>query len=146
MRLYHQLKPNKILKKNLRTFVFEVLPAAGFHRGCIFMLDPTSKTLSPSITIGELSPDRIKPVKLSSVLGHFDLVSSAFGLKAPLREEGMSRDGDRMTMIATALGNTTPLGVLYLETDDDISGNSSNDPMPVFRALKQTLSDCLNLS
>ncbi len=146
VRLYHQLKPNKILKKNLRTFVFEILPAAGFSRGCIFMLDPTSKTLSPSITIGELSTDRIKPVKLSSVLGHFDLVSSAFGLKAPLREEGMSREGERMTMIATALGTTTPLGVLYLETDDDVSGNASADPMPVFRALKQTLSDCLNLS
>jgi hypothetical protein len=144
-KLYFQLKPNKILKKNIRTLVFEILPAAGFKRGCIFMLEPTSRMLTPSIKFGELQPDRCRPIKLSSALSHFDLVSSAFSLKSPLREEGVNSDGRRTTMIACSIGQTAPMGVLYLETSEDFVNDIGPDPMPVFRALRQTLSDCLNL-
>jgi hypothetical protein len=135
------------LEKNihLNTLVFEILPAAGFKRGCIFMLEPTSRMLTPSIKFGELQPDRCRPIKLSSALSHFDLVSSAFSLKSPLREEGVNSDGRRTTMIACSIGQTAPMGVLYLETSEDFVNDIGPDPMPVFRALRQTLSDCLNL-
>ncbi|MFN8390033.1 MAG: HDOD domain-containing protein [Bdellovibrionota bacterium] len=144
-KLYFQLKPNKILKKNIRTLVFEIIPTAGFKKGCIFMLEPASRLLSPSIKLGELTPDRSRPIKLSSALSHFDLVSSAFSLKSPLREEGVSKDGRRITMIACSIGQAAPMGVLYLETSEDFASEIGPDPMPVFRAIRQALCDCLNL-
>jgi len=144
-KLYYQLKPNKILKKNIQTLVFEVVPSAGFRRGCIYMLDPASRVLAPSIKIGDLSADRARPIKLSSALSHFDLVSSAFSLKSPLKEEGSSVAGQRVTMIACSLGQNAAMGVFYLETSDDFINEIGPDPMPVFRALRQTLADCLNL-
>ncbi len=144
-KLYFQLKPNKILKKNIRTLVFDIIPACGFKKGCIFMLEPASRMLGPSIKFGELSPERTRAIKLSSALSHFDLVSSAFSLKSPLREEGVGADGRRTTMVACSLGNAAPMGVLYLETSEDFATNFGPDPMPVFRALRQALSDCLNL-
>lgn len=144
-KLYHQLKPNKILKRNLRTFVFDVLPAAGFSRGCIFMFDPAARVLMPSIVIGDLGPERTQPVKLAGSVGHFDLVSSAFSLKTPLREEGVTGDGQAVTMIAAAIGGITPIGVLYLESVEGFAPDMADDPMPMFRALRHTLCDCLNL-
>lgn len=144
-KLYYQMKPNKILKKNIQTLVFEVVPSAGFKRGCIYMLEPASRVLAPSIKIGDLPADRARPIKLSSALSHFDLVSSAFSLKSPLREEGSTAAGQRVTMIACSLGQAAPMGVFYLETSDDFVSEIGPDPMPVFRALRQALSDCLNL-
>ena len=144
-KLYHQLKPNKILKRNLRTFVFDVLPAAGFSRGCIFMFDPAARVLMPSIVIGDLGPERSQPVKLAGSVGHFDLVSSAFSLKTPLREEGVASEGQAVTMIAAAIGGITPIGVLYLESVEGFAPDMVDDPMPMFRALRHTLCDCLNL-
>jgi len=144
-KLYYQLKPNKILKKNIRTLVFEIMPAAGFKRGCIFMVEPASRMLAPSIKIGDIAADRARPIKLSSALSHFDLVSSAFSLKSPLREEGTGLDGRRITMIACSVGQAAPMGVLYLETAEDFVNEIGPDPMPIFRALRQTLADCLNL-
>lgn len=144
-RLYHQLKPNKILKKNLRSFVFEVLPAAGFGQGCIYMYDPAARVLMPSIVIGDVGPERSQPVKLAGSVGHFDLVSSAFSLKTPLREEGVTSEGQAVTMIAAAIGGVTPIGVLYLESIEGFAPDLTDDPMPVFRALRHTLCDCLNL-
>lgn len=144
-KLYHQFKPNKILKKNVQTLVFEIIPQCGFKRGCIFMLEPASRVLNPAIKIGELAPERTKPIKLSSVLSHFDLVSSAFSLKSPLREEGIDENGKRTTVIAAALGLSAPMGVVYLETSENFLSEIGPDPLPVFRAIRQTLSDCLNL-
>lgn len=144
-KLYYQIKPNKILKKNIRTLVFEIVPAAGFKRGCIFMLEPASRMLAPSIKIGDVSADRLRPIKLSSALSHFDLVSSAFSLKSPLREEKIGSDGRRITMIACSIGQSASMGVLYLETGEDFINEVGPDPMPIFRALRQTLADCLNL-
>ena len=144
-KLYYQLKPNKILKKNIRTLVFEIMPTAGFKRGCIFMVEPASRMLAPSIKIGDIASDRARPIKLSSALSHFDLVSSAFSLKSPLREEGTGLDGRRITMIACSIGQAAPMGVLYLETAEDFVNEIGPDPMPIFRALRQTLADCLNL-
>ena len=144
-KLYFQLKPNKILKKNIRTLVFEIIPAAGFLRGCIFMLEPASRLLAPSIKLGEMPADRCRPIKLSSALSHFDLVSSAFSLKSPLREEGVSRDGRKTLMMACSIGQAASMGVLYLETAENFAADIGADPMPVFRAIRQTLCDCLNL-
>ncbi len=144
-KVYYQMKPNKILKKNVRTLMFEVAPQAGFSNGCVFMLEPSTRTLSPAVKIGEVAPERMRPLKLSSTLSHFDLVTSAFSLKSPLREERSLPDGRHIVMFACSLGQAAPVGVLFLETDPFVGADPTSDVMPVFRAIRQTLCDCLNL-
>lgn len=144
-KLYYQMKPNKILKKNIRTLMFEIAAQAGFPNGCVFMLEPASRTLSPAVKIGEVPAERMRTLKLSSTLSHFDLITSAFSLKSPLREERTLPDGRHVVMFACSLGHTAPVGVLFLETDPFSGADPTADIMPVFRALRQTLCDCLNL-
>jgi hypothetical protein len=145
-RLYYQMKPNKILKGNVRTLMFEIVPLAGFPCGCVFMLEPASRSLSPAVKVGEIPPERLRALKLGSALSHFDLVSSAFTLKSPLREERINPDGSRVVMFACSLGQAAPVGVLFLESTPAKGEDQTADIMPIFRALRQTLSDCLNLA
>lgn len=141
--VYSGLRPGKISRDNLRQLLFHVLPASGFNSGCIYMLDPQTRALMPQTKIGELPAERAKPVKLSSSLSHLDLVSSAFSLKTPLKEDGYSKDEQASILIASSLGSASSVGVLYLEILKEEVGEQ--DPINTFRAIRQTLCDCLNL-
>ena len=143
--LYHHLSADKILQENLRIFVHEVIPCAGFNAGCIFMLDPAKRVLAPVMKLGALSKERLRSVGLSSVLAQFDIVASAYSCKSPLREQSAPQGGKRKTGVAGVVGNNTPVGVLYLETETEERSGEEVDPMPSFRALRQALNDCLNL-
>ena len=47
-------------------------------------------------------------------------------------------------VIAAAVSHVDPIVVLYLETHDDFQQHYSSDPVPIFRALLQFFSDCLD--
>ncbi len=143
--LYHHLSADKISQENLRVFVHEVIPYAGFNAGCIFMLDPAKRVLAPVMKLGALPKERLRSVGLSSVLAQFDIVASAYSCKSPLREQSAPQGGKRKTGVAGVVGNNTPVGVLYLETETEERSGEEVDPMPSFRALRQALNDCLNL-
>ncbi len=142
---YARLQPKQIIKSNVVYFINELVPKAGFGSACIYMYDPEKRSLSPSIKFGKMRPEQLRPVKISSAASQFELIASAYVLKTPLREEHVNADGQNDTMIAGALGAETRVGVLYLETKADFVENYAPDPMPVFRALRQALADCLNL-
>ncbi len=144
-KLYSRFKPNKILKSNIRMLMSEILPQAGLAKGAAFLFDPESKTLTPAITLGELAQERLRPVRLSSTLSQFDIVASAFSLKAPLREESTSAAKRRVTILAGALGTSSPVGVLYLESKEDFVVDNTFEPVSLFKALRQAFNDCLNL-
>ena len=144
--LYGKFRPNKILKNNVRELMLEIAPKAGFVKGCFFMYDPEKRVLAPAIKFGEFPPERLRPVRVSSVLAQFDLVASAFSLKSPMREEIANQNGEPTTILVGAVGHSTKIGVLYVEADKDFAAAAGPDPMPIYRAIRQTLHDCLNLS
>ncbi|MCB0322695.1 MAG: HDOD domain-containing protein [Bdellovibrionales bacterium] len=146
-KLYGRFKPNKILKSNIETLMKEIIPLAGFDKGAVFMYDPERRHLAPAIKLGDVAKERLRPVAVSTTLAQFDLVTSAYSLKTPLREERNDGEGQRVTVIAAALGTITPVGVLYLETAPErADGASTNDALLVFKAVRQCLTDCLNVS
>ena len=142
---YLRFQPNKILKSNITYFAEQLAPEAGFNCGCIYLLDPERLVLSPAVKIGKPSPELLREVKVSSSLAGYDLIASAFSLKTPLHEE-KAAGGFRKTRIAAALGQASRVGVLYLEAGAVGEPGPDYDPGAAFRALRQCLCDCLNLS
>ena len=123
----------------------ELAPQSGFARGCIYMYDPEKRALCPAIKFGDMPKERLRAIKVSSVLAQFELVASAFSLKTPLREESLTEAGQRVTIIVSAIGQATRVGVFYLETCENFTDTVAPDPMPVYRAVHQCLCDCLNV-
>lgn len=143
-RFYYNLKPGPVSKDLLREFIANVLPRCGFVGGCVYTVDPASNSLVPSIKFGKVNRDTTKAIKSSLTGAGSDLVTSAFTLKAPLKEDRALPTGEQITMLAGALGNNQRVGVLYLEIG--VVVNRSNfDPTVVFKAVRHALADCLNL-
>ncbi len=96
--------------------------------------------------IGTLSPERMRPVKLTSFFAQSDVVCSAFSLKSPIRDEDTTAEGRKFSAIAGSIGTPSSVGVLYLESDGSDSQKKADEIMTIFRAIKHTLSDCLNVT
>ncbi len=142
--LYQQLHPEKILKSALRFLVQEIIPKAGFERGCIYLYQPEKRTLNPSLSVGDTSQLNLRSIPIDSSFAQYDLIVSAYSVKAPLRSERAGADGLPTTAIAAAIGDTVPVGVLYLETKPELSAQIDPDPMLIFRAMQRVVADSLN--
>lgn len=143
--LYLKLRPNQVIEPTIRELVFDVIPGAGFPSGCVLMLDPHRKVLSPVLKFGAVPAERLKSVGLKSVASQFDIIASAFSCKSPLTEQFTDAAGKKKMVVAAALGLATPIGVLYLESTEESLPLAGKDPVQTFRALRQALNDCLNL-
>ena len=143
-RFYQKLKPGPVSKDLLRELISNVLPKCGFIGGCVYTVDPASNNLVPSIKFGKISRDTTKAIKTNLSGAGSDLITSAFTLKAPLKEDRSLPTGEQITMMAGALGNNQRVGVLYLEIASTAT-RPNYDPTVVFKAVRQTLADCLNL-
>lgn len=142
--LYQQLHPEKILKSPLRFLVQDIIPKAGFERGCIYLFHPETRTLTPSLSIGDTSELKLRPIPIDSSFAQYDLIVSAYSIKSPLRSERAGANGLPTSAIAAAIGESAPVGVLYLETKDELSAQIDPDPMLIFRAMQRVVADCLN--
>jgi hypothetical protein len=143
-RFYHKLKPGPVSKDLLRELIANVLPKCGFIGGCVYTVDPATNSLVPSIKFGKVNRDTTKAIRSSLTGAGSDLVTSAFTLKAPLKEDRVLPSGDQITMLAGALGNNQRVGVLYLEVGA-VTNRTNFDPTVIFKAARHTLADCLNL-
>ena len=136
---YSKLRPDKVINETVEELLFTILPAVGFRRGAVFMFDPENRLLNPAVVMGRVSKYRRRPIKLSGASAQMDFVASVYPLKTPIQETSVDSDGNPMMAIAGTLGETNPVGVLYLEQGHD------GDCIPQFRALRKCLSDSLHL-
>jgi len=63
-KLYAKITPAKIQKENILILVHQIVPKAGFMRGCVYVFEPDSITLVPRLKIGsaELSDFKTNPL------------------------------------------------------------------------------------
>jgi hypothetical protein len=144
-KLYSNMDPEKIVQENLRYLIHELVPAAGFSSCAVYMLDPVRQVLNPVLKRGEIPKSRLRAIGVTGAMAQLDLVASAFSCKAPLREQRSEDDGSRAVVLSAALGSFAPSGVLYLETYEETYVEGEVDPMPIFRAIREALTDSLNL-
>ena len=139
--IYEAMDGVSLARDSVEKLTHEIIPQAGFTRGCIYLLEPGSMTLMPRLTIGR-SGD-FKPVRYTSQNAGLDPVVAAFRCNNPILEERVMIDGRPASFITGTLGEVQKAGVLYLQFRVEADPQHGSRMMNVFKAIRQTLSDCL---
>lgn len=142
-RFYRNANSNAILDGSFLSFLNEVLPYAGFARGCVYLPDAEGERLVPEFFFGAYSGSGPQAISLTSRLARFESAASAYTLKSMIHRTKKGPDGKAVLGIASAVSHVDPTVVLYLETRDDFLECFGDDPIPMFRALLQFFTDCL---
>ena len=142
--IYARLDGQSISKENIDLLIKAIVPSAGFNRGCIYLIEPDSTKLVPRLAI-ESPLGSFSAVSYTAPSTEYHPVVSAFRCKTPIMEDNVVVEGRAVSYIAGALGDLQRAGVLYLEISDDLLKNRSSSILVCYKALRQTLADCLNL-
>ena len=143
--VYAELHAGGISQALLRKFVHEIMPALGFDTVVGFTLDPTTASLVPMLKVGRPSFIRLKPAALIEQQTQANPITTAYSRHKPLCEVGITRLGERKTLLVGAMGKKRRIGVLYVEVSSHAPIEIAADPMIVFQALLSSLSDLLLL-
>ena len=110
----------------------------------MYLPNAENTSLVPEFYFGAYESSRPSPIQLNSSLARFNPAASAFSLKSLVQRKKRDANGNEIDVIAAAVSHVDPIVVLYLETHDDFQQHYSSDPVPIFRALLQFFSDCLD--
>ena len=132
-------------EKLLEELVKAIMPGSGFPRGCIYLLDPDlTTTLVPRLVIGE---HNLKEFKSAPIVGRTsgNPVTSAYKMRIPILDKLESSPHKLNYFIAGVLGDQQKAGVLYLETTALVAEHSRWNPIISFKAIREVVTDCLNV-
>ncbi len=142
--LYLDIESGRVSKETIKTFVREIIPLAGFTGGAIYTIDPSTMMLIPRTKIGRAEAREIVPLPYREKEMPDDLIRAAFSCGTPIVERGAGPSGE-MTVLSAALGDNQKIGVFYLELPAGGLERQEEATLLTFKALRQTLSDCLGL-
>ncbi|MBX7137336.1 MAG: hypothetical protein K1X83_05070 [Oligoflexia bacterium] len=143
--LYETIDGNTIAKSNIDKLTKEVIPTAGFARGCIYLIEPDSLMLVPRLAIGDTSLNHFKSVMYNAGSSSFDPIVAAFRCQYPIMEDRAEVGGQNVSYVAGAMGDHQKAGVLYLEISEEMLRDRDSNVLLIYKALRQTLNDCLGL-
>ncbi len=146
--VYNSFSPDPATRQTcIITLAEEICPRAGFEYGCIFLLQPDTMTLTPRLTIGKLPPKTFKNYHAMSVsTRNPDPITSAYHCNTPIVQGSDALTPFGEASISSVLGRSQRVGVLYLEPSPDLLDLRDSSALQRFKALCQTLHDCLSLS
>ena len=139
--LYERIRNGANTHDSLEFLLKDIIPSAGFRKGYIYLLDPDSGNLIPRSSIGTSNIEGLREVVIRGFNADNTLIANAYKTKNIVLEE----DAD-LFKCAAVLGDTQRAGVLYLETSEAMLSKGLKSLKPHFRAIKQALCDCMDLS
>lgn len=143
--VYSLVMKGQVSTEGIQQLVTDLIPYAGFSRGCIFLLEQKEYILIPRLRIGSDNLARYRPVSCMDSGLHNNPVYEAFYSSFPIKQSGAVYLGETTSLIAGVLGTTERAGVLYLEMPDGVANSTIMDVTVAFKALRQCMNDCLNL-
>lgn len=143
--VYELMSGAELSTEALDSLVRDLVPAAGFVKGCLYFLESDNSILSPMITIGDNGRRAYRAINCAAPEGARDPAVKALYSRIPVKEEGFLFDGERVTYIAGVIGNEEKAGVLYLEVSKRLLESGVYEPVLVFKAVAQCFADCFAL-
>lgn len=144
--LYSGMDTNAVSRDNIDSLIRKIIPHSGFNRGSIYLIEPESRMLTPRLTIGEAKLAEFPPIRYSDSQGSQNPILAAYRAGAPLMEENVELENRLVSYICGVLGHLQRVGVLYLEISPHLAKNRNFNAMVCFKAIREALNDCLNLS
>lgn len=143
--VYSKVMKGQVSTEGIQFLVSELIPFAGFNKGCIFLLEQKELTLTPRLRIGDDRLGRYKPVSAMDSGLIANPIAEAFYASFPVKQTGAVFLGESVSLIAGVLGVSERAGVLYLEMTESLASSTKVDPVTTFKAIRQCMNDCLNL-
>lgn len=136
--VYSKLEPETISVEAIRLLVSAIIPACGFDKGALYLVDTKSKSLVPSLRIGTLPLARYE-----EFLREFeeDLTVILFRT-TPYKKQGIGIEGKVITQIYAGLESNKHLGLLYFELAKHCEADPQHPTFLHFSALRKALTDC----
>ena len=141
---YRVVYKHKLSTEALQRLVGNVIPKAGFGRGCLYLINKQSGRLVPTLKIGSCLLSRYKAQSGTLVTEQESALTEALFCGTPIRQEGYFF-GERVACMVGAVGGKEKAGVLYLELNDELARQPSQVPLSYFRAVLQAMNECLAL-
>lgn len=142
--VYKMLGSQAIASEPIRILTKQVIPYCGFTGCMVYVYDPGLMSLVPRMHTGQLRIRKPISIPYSPEGAEHDFISLAFECKTPLVENSRSSEDDILFM-AACLGQKQKAGVLYLEMPQGVAAQLNSDVLTLFKAIAQTLMDCLHL-
>lgn len=143
--LYVAVNAGSQARDSMQQLVRTIIPGVGFSGGCVFTLDPGTMTLVPRLKFGQLSSNVCKVMTYTPLEVSANPVLTAFECSTPIIQNALVSTLGGVCYVAGALGQELRVGVLYLEMPEDLVNTSSTNLLVVFKALRQSVQDCLGL-
>ncbi len=145
-RVYADLDPTLLSAIPIDNLKRHAIPAAGFERGVVYLIDPDNGNLVPKLAIGATHIADFQAIKNGPSLSSSDIAARAFRSIAPItqaRHDAYHRA--KVYSFAGALGSEQRLGVIILETTTPAAEIHQAAFLNHFKALRQCMADCLHL-
>jgi hypothetical protein len=140
-RVYEQIVPSAPVSEALRSLAGEVLPEAGFIRGCIFLARPGSFDLVPVMKFGDQPLSYYRLSRHAARNGMTEALMSSF----PMRQDVSWFGADESAALTGRLGKGGQQAVLYLELSKSAREDAVHQAMLYFNAIRQAFNDCLSI-
>ena len=145
--LYLQIDKHNISPTAINILVGDVIPSLGFTKGCVYIVEDSSNKLNPILRIGDAPLSRYRQLDCSASDHSAHPVIAALGYNSPLIQENVAVNGDFVSHVTGTFGGSNKTGVLYLEMSEKLVQSSDrSEALLFFKAVRQALSDCLNIS
>ena len=130
----------------INILIAEVIPALGFTRGCVYLVENSRMRLNPIMRIGDAPISRYRALDFSSSDKSAHPVIVALGYSTPLIQENVPVNGEFVSHVTGQFGTEPKAGVLYLEMSQKLASSADRgEALVFFKAARQALLDCLNL-
>lgn len=143
--VYRHVSRGQLSSMGVGHLVNRVIPLAGFTQGCVYLLDSKKMMLVPKLRIGASSLERYKAINCSLVSPEGSLIVEALYCSMPIKQEGVFLHNDLVSPILGPLGSKEPMGVLYIEMGPVLLAQQMEEPLVLFKAIRNAFNDCLNV-
>lgn len=127
----------------LREILHHIIPHAGFHKGCVYTVDPDRLRLVPQVAVGNAKRQDFPKYDLSVSGNSHEIVALAYTSPQPIIEYHLDQSGRCVNYIAGFIGLKNRIGVIYLEIDGELYDINSAQVLNQFKAIQHALSECL---
>ena len=158
--LYGEMPSGEVSKLAIEKLVKQLFPQAGFTGGCVYVIDPTSMTLAPRVSFGNLRLRTLRSLPLQPNAGKAigplvsevisthvrsarDLALAALSCDQPLVERSESESDAAVVALCGVIGKKRKVGVIYLELPEKALDDNDQLTLNIFKALRQALCDAL---
>lgn len=146
--IYEKLDKNPDDRRDIVSqLIKEVVPQVGFARGCIYLLETESMSLTPRLKIGKEPLSLYRNYHALSVsLQRTNPVTAAYHCNAPIVESHFALTHLSEASIASVLGQRERVGVLYLEPLNELLESGNSNLLQRFKAVLLCLQEVLGIA